>query len=191
MSLLLISVLGLLISQFTDLGTVTAYGMVPVAGDEITEAISDHFLLDFPEAEIIKRQLTLQEEIVLTDILGFETTHTREDIIRPITPAIENLAHSITTEILNLNKKAPKAVMLVGGGSMTPNLAKTIAHSLHLPENRVAIRGIDAIKTLTVNNNIKAGPELVTPIGIAIAAKESPVEYVSCKVMINKFVYLI
>ncbi len=166
----------------TDLGTVTAYGMVPVAGDEITEAISDHFLLDFPEAEVIKRQLSTQDEVVLTDILGFETSHTRMEIVEPISGAIENLAYSITTEILNLNKKPPKAVMLVGGGSMTPNLAKTIAATLQLPENRVAIRGIDAIKSLTIQENINAGPELVTPIGIAIAAKESPVEYVSCKV---------
>ncbi|QOY33859.1 pilus assembly protein PilM [Anaerobacillus isosaccharinicus] len=166
----------------TDLGTVTAYGMVPVAGDEITEAISDHFLLDFPEAEIVKRQLSTQDEVILTDILGFETTHSREEIIEPISKAIENLAYHITTEILNLNKKPPKAVMLVGGGSMTPNLAKVIANSLQLPENRVAIRGIDAIKSLTIPDSIKAGPELVTPIGIAIAAKESPVEYVSVKV---------
>lgn len=163
----------------TDLGTVTAYGMVPVAGDEITEAISDHFLLDFPEAEIVKRQLSTHDEVILTDILGFETKYTREEIIEPISQSIENLAHSITTEILNLNKKPPKAVMLVGGGSMTPNLAKVIANSLQLPENRVAIRGIDAIKSLTIPDNVKAGPELVTPIGIAIAAKESPVEYVS------------
>ncbi len=166
----------------TDIGTVTAYGMVPVAGDEITEAISDHFLLDFPDAEVIKRQLSTQEQVVLTDILGFETTHTREEVVEPISGAIENLAYKITTEILNLNKKPPKAVMLVGGGSMTPNLAKKIAASLQLPENRVAIRGIDAIKSLTIREDIKAGPELVTPIGIAIAAKESPVEYVSCKV---------
>ena len=32
----------------TDAGTVIAYGMVPIAGDEVTEAISDHYLLDFP-----------------------------------------------------------------------------------------------------------------------------------------------
>lgn len=166
----------------TDLGTVTAYGMVPVAGDEITEAISDHFLLDFPEAETVKRQLSTQEEIVLTDILGFEATHSREEIIDPISTAIENLAQNITTEILNLNKKPPKAVMLVGGGSMTPNLAKVIARLLNLPENRVAIRGIDAIKSLVIPEYLVAGPELVTPIGIAIAAKESPVEYVSIKV---------
>lgn len=166
----------------TDLGTVIAYGMVPVAGDEITEAISDHFLLDFPEAEVVKRQLSTQDEVILTDILGFETTHSCEDIIQPISNAIENLAHHITSEILNLNKKPPKAVMLVGGGAMTPTLTKYIANFLQLPENRVAIRGIDAIKSLIIPKTIKAGPELVTPIGIAIAAKESPVKYVSVRV---------
>ena len=35
----------------TDKSTVVAYGMVPTAGDEITEALSDHYLLDFPVAE--------------------------------------------------------------------------------------------------------------------------------------------
>lgn len=38
-------------------GTITAYGMVPVAGDEITEAISQAYLLDFHVAENIKRNL--------------------------------------------------------------------------------------------------------------------------------------
>lgn len=166
----------------TDLGTVTAYGMVPIAGDEITEAISDHFLLDFHEAEVVKRQLSSHDEVILTDILGFETSLSREDIIQPISDAIENLARHITSEILNLNKKPPKAVMLVGGGSMTPTLTKHIANLLQLPENRVAIRGIDAIKSLKIPVSIKAGPELVTPIGIAIAAKESPVEYISVSV---------
>ena len=33
----------------------SAYGMVPIAGDEMTEAISDEFLLDFPFAEKAKR----------------------------------------------------------------------------------------------------------------------------------------
>ena len=41
----------------TDSGTVIAYGMVPIAGDEVTEAISDQYLLDFPMAEKAKREL--------------------------------------------------------------------------------------------------------------------------------------
>jgi cell division protein FtsA len=166
----------------TDLGTVTAYGMVPNAGDEITEALSDHFLLDFPDAENIKRQLSSHDELVMTDILGLETSFSREEIIKPIEGAINHLADQIAREVLKLNGKAPKAVMLVGGGSMTPHLPEKLAERLELPENRVAIRGIDAIKKLTFEKEYDATPELVTPIGIAIAAKESPVEYISIQV---------
>ena len=40
----------------TKNGSVIAYGMVPLAGDEVTEAISQKFLLDFNVAEEIKRK---------------------------------------------------------------------------------------------------------------------------------------
>ena len=166
----------------TDSGTVTAYGMVPNAGDEITEAISDHFLLDFPDAEAVKRQLNDNDEIIMRDILGMETTMSKEEILTPILPAIDHLADQISAEILGLNTRTPKAVMLVGGGSMTPLLSEKIAERLELPANRVAIRGIDAIKSLTFEKEFEPTPELVTPIGIAIAARENPVEYISIKV---------
>lgn len=56
----------------TAQGTVVAYGMVPIAGDEITEAVSSEFLLDFPIAEQMKRSLIENDEYVeYTDILGF------------------------------------------------------------------------------------------------------------------------
>lgn len=162
----------------TDAGTVIAYGMVPVAGDEITEAVSDEFLLDFPLAEKAKRELHEQESIIITDILGFETEISKEEAITRIAPAIERLADSIGDEILRLNNyKSPKAVMLVGGGSLTPELPKRLASKLNLPENRVAIRGLDAISSVSFSSHIDKGPELVTPIGIAIAAKQSPVQY--------------
>jgi len=166
----------------TEDGTITAYGMVPIAGDEVTEAISDHYLLDFPEAEEVKRSLADNEEIILHDILGFETIYKKNEILDEINETIEQLAREITNEIIQLNQKPPKAVMLVGGGSMTPNLAAYIARFLQLPENRVAIRGIDAIKALQPLTSIKPGPELVTPIGIAIAAKEHPIDYISATV---------
>lgn len=166
----------------TDEGTIVAYGMVPVAGDEVTEALSDHYLLDFPDAEVVKRQLSEQDVVTITDILGFETEYKKEDMVTAIESTINELATAITTEIIELNQKPPKAVMLVGGGSMTPNLGKLLAEKLQLPENRVAIRGIDAIKTLKPTDKVEAGPELVTPIGIAIASKESPIEYISITV---------
>lgn len=166
----------------TDYGTVTAYGMVPTAGDEITEALSDQYLLDFPDAEKIKRELSIKDEVLLADILGIETLHAKDDMITSIDQSIFSLAEKISDEVLALNGKSPKAVMLVGGGSLTPGLPEKIAERLQLPSNRVAIRGIDAIKGLTFEHEYEATPELVTPIGIAIAAKETPVEYISIQV---------
>ncbi|MDX8367493.1 cell division protein FtsA [Cytobacillus sp. IB215665] len=167
----------------TDAGTVVSYGMVPIAGDEITEAISDGYLLDFPLAEKAKRELYKQGTITITDILGFETEVPKHEVVKQISSSIDKLASSIVSEILTLNQhKPPKAVMLVGGGSLTPELPKRIASYLELPENRVAIRGIDAIQRLILSANIQKGPELVTPIGIGIAAKQTPVQYLSVKV---------
>ncbi|HJV17211.1 MAG TPA: cell division protein FtsA [Bacillales bacterium] len=167
----------------TNLGTVIAYGMVPVAGDEITEEISDQYLLDFPLAEKAKRELNVNNTITITDILGFETEILREEVITQISSSIDHLASSICQEILRLNNnQSPKAVMLVGGGSLTPELPKRVASLLQLPENRVAIRGIDAISSLTIAEHIHKGPELVTPIGIAIAAHNTPVQYVTVSV---------
>ena len=168
----------------TDDSTVIAYGMVPIAGDEVTEAISDQYLLDFPEAEKVKRQLSSEDKIVFTDILGFETTIESNEVLKPILETIEKLAQAITEEILALNQHSPKAVMLIGGGSMTPKIAEYIAKYLNLPLNRVAIRGIDAIQMLEQNKELSTSPELVTPIGIAIAAKESPIEYIN--ILVNE-----
>jgi len=162
----------------TDSGTVIAYGMVPVAGDEITEALSDAYLLDFPLAEKAKRELSQNDYISISDILGFTTELHKEEVIKEIEPALDKLADTICREILSLNNhKSPKAVMLVGGGSQTPALQLKIAEMLNLPSNRVAIRGIDAINHLTFEKSFHLGPELVTPIGIAITAEKSPVQY--------------
>ncbi|WP_071393811.1 cell division protein FtsA [Bacillus tuaregi] len=162
----------------TDMGTVIAYGMVPIAGDEVTEAISDQYLLDFPIAEQAKRALLKEGVLTVTDILGFETEMTREDVVTTITPVIAKLAQSICEEILRLNnQKTPKAIMLVGGGSLTPNITAMLAQTMQLPENRVAIRDLNAIPAVSIADHIDKGPELVTPIGIAITAQKSPVHY--------------
>ncbi|PLS14868.1 cell division protein [Bacillus sp. M6-12] len=167
----------------TDMGTVIAYGMVPIAGDEITEAISSQLLLDFPLAETAKRELTGQDSIVIHDILGFESTISRTEIIQQISPSLNRLADAISNEILQLNNaKPPKAIMLVGGGSLTPELPKLLSEKMGLPINRVAIRGIDAIQKLTFSGHLQKGPELVTPIGIAIAAQNNPIQYLNVSV---------
>ena len=167
----------------TDERTIVAYGMVPYAGDEITEEISDYYLLDFPYAEEVKRSINESEKIIVHDILGFESEVAREEMISAIFPAIEKLADSISQEILRLNNaKPPQAVMLIGGGSLTPRLSTILAEKLNLPDNRVAIRGIEAIKNLEIEDDHQQGPELVTPIGIAISSEVNPIHYVSVEV---------
>lgn len=167
----------------TDKGTIVAYGMVPTAGDEITESLSDHYLLDFPVAEMAKRQLATEENILIKDILGFDQFYPRDEVIQAIQPSIQNLAKAIGSEILRLNNQTPpKAIMLVGGGSLTPNLTNELSHVLNLPANRVAVRGIDAIQNVTKDESIPSTPELVTPIGIAIAAKKAPIQYMTVTV---------
>ncbi len=166
----------------TEGGTITAYGMVPIAGDEITDALMQAFLLDFPVAERVKRDLLKQENITFTDILGFEQQQARSEIVQNIMDEVSRLAATIADKIVELNGKAPQAVILIGGGSLTPNLGPTVAKILGIPEQRVAVRGVDAIPNLTNEQAQVSGPEMVTPIGIAVTAREHPVQYLSLKV---------
>lgn len=67
--------------------------------------------------------------------------------------------------------------MLIGGGSLTPGLDERVAEKLDLPKNRVAIRGIDAIQNLPLEGVEVTGPEMITPIGIAVYAKQNPLQF--------------
>ncbi|RXT15543.1 cell division protein FtsA [Ammoniphilus sp. CFH 90114] len=163
-------------------GTITAYGMVPYAGDEITEALSEAFILDFPDAEEVKRKLAHTETISFTDILGMDYSLSPRDIVSSIESNIDELSKGICQKILELNAKAPQAVMLIGGGSLTPMLPEKLATLLGLPPARVAVRNTEAIKNLTDTLPHLDGPEYVTPIGIAVAAHQHPVRYVSVTV---------
>lgn len=167
----------------TNQGTVVAYGMVPTAGDEITEAISDYYLLDFPVAEQTKKNIVHHHQTTVTDILGFESQITYDNLIPTIIDKVDELAQTIADEIINLNAKPPQAVMLVGGGSLTPELTNVLAGKLKLPSNRVAIRDITAINQLNKDSDLPMGPDFVTPIGIAIAAKQNPIHYIN--VLVN------
>ena len=163
--------------------TVTAYGMVPVAGDEMTETLSTHYLLDFPLAEQMKREINDGGMLTVHDILGFEQQIQATEVIEVIRPSVKHLAASIANEIKRLNHgNAPQAVMIVGGGGLTPTLTSEVSVQLGLPENRVAIRSLDALSGVTLSDHIVASPALVTPIGIAIAAKRAPIHYISLTV---------
>ena len=151
----------------TKNGSVIAYGMVPIAGDEITETLSQKFLLDFNVAEEIKLKATRGENAQFTDILGSEHDLSAEEIISAFAETTANLANEISRTILELNGgDIPQAVMLVGGGSLTPNLQKNIAAAIGMQESRVGIRRPYNVEGITNLPRELCAPDAVTPLGI-------------------------
>ena len=154
--------------------TVSAFGMVPMAGDEITEALSDYYLLDFYKAEEVKRQLEILDAIPTIDVLGFELNLFSQEIKSIIEPAVDTLASAIAKEVFELNGKAPQAVLLVGGGSLTPGLPGRLAEILGIPENRVAVQQAGKLQNVTNLPQEYIGPNFITVLGIAYTALNSP-----------------
>ena len=151
----------------TKNGSVVAYGMVPLAGDEVTEAISQKFLLDFNVAEEVKRKAANGQPAAFQDILGSRFDLSADEIIEPIISNIKGLADSIAKTVVELNNnEVPQAVMLVGGGSLTPKLNKYVAQSLNMSDNRVAVRNPDVVAGITSIPKELRLPDAVTPLGI-------------------------
>ena len=151
-------------------GSVYAYAMATIAGDEITEEIIRTYLVDFNTAEQIKQKCTDSEtEIEFSDILGIPHKIKASEIYKKITPSVETLAETICSSILEVNGGAPAAVFLVGGGSLIDGLPALVADKLGLDEARVAIGGGDFLKNVD-ENGAKLGAEYVTPVGIAVTA---------------------
>ncbi len=148
-------------------GSVVGYGMVPIAGDEITEELSGQHLLDFKVAETLKRRLGRNvKHVNYVDILGIKHSAPPIDIIKGITPAVTELAQAIATQILSLNNSVPQAILLVGGGALTPLLPDILAQIMDMPKDRVAVRRPDAIEDVQGVSADFCTPDAVTPLGI-------------------------
>ncbi len=155
----------------TQSGSVVAYGMVPIAGDEITEKIAHEYLVDFNTAEKIKIDISSGvETLKFKDILGKNIEVSNKHALDMLDATIDFLAGSISEKILEFNKKAPNAVFLIGGGSQIPGLTSKIANCLGIHEDRVAVRGRDVIHNIKTKLKKLSGPEAITPLGIAMMA---------------------
>lgn len=153
-------------------GTITAYGMVPIGGDEVTERIAEEYLLDFNTAENVKCRLGENEKIKFEDVLGNSIEVQTSEAIEVIRIVVRELAVRVAREILVLNQKAPDAVICVGGGSLTPRFLQELADCLELPANRVGIRTREAVKEIQGEFPSLQGPQGVTPLGIGFKALE-------------------
>lgn len=152
-------------------GTIIAYGMVDMAGDEVTEAIAQNYLLDFNSAEKVKMQLGKQEIIEFTDVLGNNCRESREAILAVIEPVVDKLARELCAAIKHNNGGvSPAAVFCAGGGSLTPMLRERLAQYLDLPLERIGIRTRDHLEGVRFGSDELKGPDIITPLGIALTA---------------------
>lgn len=151
-------------------GSVFAYGMVPMAGDEVTEAIEKHYLIDFNTAESIKLSLGSKKTISFKDILGNKVKVYREDVYEVIKPVIKDLAKAIAEVITGYNKKAPSAIFLVGGSSQLPFIKEFLADELSMPAQRITVKKRSDLSNVIYEGKVLSGPDAVTPLGIAMTA---------------------
>lgn len=149
--------------------SISAYGMVPTAGDEVTETIAQAYLVDFNTAEIIKKKCSGKDKIQYTDVIGFENEIEPEEVLKVINPVVMKISEEIGKKIIELNGgKSPNAVFLVGGGAHTPFIKENIAKILNLPVQRVAIKGREAVVGCICDGEL--GSTGVTVLGIALVS---------------------
>lgn len=148
-------------------GNIFSYGMVDVAGDEISEALMRTYLLDFAEAEKLKLNLSKSEVQKFADIVGIEYELKTSEVIEAIAPTLDEIAEKIAESILEINKTVPDAVFMVGGSSQMPTLKERVGKAIKIDERKITLKASDKLANVEYKTELLTSPEFVTPIGIA------------------------
>lgn len=150
-------------------GCIVAYGMIPSAGDEITEVIAKNCLVDFNTAEKIKIQASKRKGLITyKDIMGITQKIQATTIREYADSALEKLAKVTAGKIKELNGGKPtNAVFLVGGGGKMAGYSDKLADCLGLAHERVAVRGEEVLTNVEfLVDDFKKDSLYVTPVGI-------------------------
>ncbi len=156
--------------SITREGSIIAYGMIPYAGDELTELIVQHFLVDFKTAEAMKLASTTDREVTYEDIMSISHTIPADEIWDLVQPTVDKITTEVAAKIKELNgDKTVSACFVVGGGGKIHGFTEALAEKLDLPAERVALRGEEVLKEVNFEQeDIRKDPLLVTPIGICL-----------------------
>lgn len=151
-------------------GSIVAYGMIPYAGDELTEVIVQHYLVDFKTAESIKLSSTIDDEVTYKDIMSIEHTIPSSDVWEVVAPVVEKITTEVASKIKELNGgETVSACFVVGGGGKVHGFTEGLAKKLDIPEERVALRGEEVLgEVIFQQEEMAKDPLLVTPIGICL-----------------------
>ncbi len=157
--------------SITREGSIIAYGMIPMAGDALTEHLTGAHLVDFATAEKIKLESnTKKKSISYKDIMGLSQKTTPADVREELRPVVDSMTKQVAEKIKELNGgKAVSAVFIVGGGGKIAGYTESLAEHLGIPKERVALRGEEVLGFVRfLQEGIKKDPTLVTPIGICL-----------------------
>lgn len=155
-------------------GSIIAYGMIPIAGDALTEVVAKHCLVDFATAEQIKRDAGAKDVIEYKDIMGLPQTITAEEVERVASDVIENMTGQVADKIKELNGgRSVSAVFVVGGGGKLPGYTQALAEKLDIQKERVAVRGEEVMQGIEfMEADARKDSLMVTPIGICLSFYE-------------------
>ncbi len=151
-------------------GSIIAYGMIPFAGDELTEVLVQHYLVDFAMAEKIKKEASEKDEVIYEDIMGLSYTVKSKEVWKLTDPVMEKITTDVAEKIKELNGgTSVAATFVVGGGGKVHGFCETLAKKLDIAPERVALRGEEVMKEVEfIQEEVKKDPLLVTPIGICL-----------------------
>ena len=151
-------------------GAIVSYGMIPRAGDALTEIIAKHCLVEFNVAEEIKRSISVLSEVGYEDIMGIAQTVTADEINRLIEPTLSEMTKEVADRITELNGgESVSAIFVVGGGGMIAGYTELLARHMNIPVNRVALRGEEVMgRFVFPEKDAKADSLMVTPLGICL-----------------------
>lgn len=155
--------------SITNDGCILAYGMIPQAGDVLTEAIAKHCLVDFGTAEKIKRDAGIMDTVSYEDIMFLPQTMKSSEVLSVTEPIVKDMAKQASEKIKELNGgKSVSAVFVVGGGGKIPGYTQAISEELDIAKERVALRGEEVMQQIVFEEDIKKDSLLVTPVGICL-----------------------
>lgn len=165
-------------------GSIIAFGMMPLAGDEITEAIAKKYLVDFETAEKAKKTATKRKTVVMKNILGETLKLASDEILETAKEAVDVIVDKVAEKVIELNGgNSVSAVFIVGGGGKMPGFTERMADKLNLPENRVAIRGAEVLQHIDFSAaGVRKDSTLVTPIGICLEYYEQKSSFIHVRV---------
>ncbi len=157
--------------SITKDGSIIAYGMIPIAGDALTEQIARECLVDFQTAEQIKRDACEKDVIEYKDIMLLPQSLKKAELNQIMEPIVTDMTKQVADKIKELNGGKPvSAVFVVGGGGKVPEYTERLSKELGIQAERVALRGEEVMQKVDfLEKDVKKDSLLVTPVGICLS----------------------